>query len=101
MAGEITRPVITVQHHKAHFAAVLGEHKLFSANKKVLGVVWDGTGYGDDGQIWGGEFFIYEDRGIKRAHHFSYFDWIAGDKMSREPRISFLSLCDTELYHLW
>lgn len=100
LAREINKPVIAVQHHKAHFAAVLGEHKLFSANKKVLGVVWDGTGYGEDGQIWGGEFFIYEDRGIKRAHHFSYFDWIAGDKMSKEPRISFFSLCDTELSDL-
>lgn len=99
-AREINRPVIAVQHHKAHFASVLGEHELFSANKKVLGVVWDGTGYGDDGQIWGGEFFIYEDRAIKRSNHFSYFDWIAGDKMSKEPRISFLTLCDTELYHL-
>ncbi|MDZ7614170.1 MAG: hypothetical protein U5K51_11110 [Flavobacteriaceae bacterium] len=99
-ADEIKSPVIAVQHHKAHFASVLGEHKLFSANKKVLGVVWDGTGYGDDGQIWGGEFFVYEDRRINRAHHFSYFDWIAGDKMSKEPRISFLSLCETELYDL-
>ena len=48
-----------IQHHKAHFASVLAEHKLFNAEEPVLGVVWDGTGYGDDQQIWGGEFFRY------------------------------------------
>ena len=84
--------VIKVQHHKAHFASVLGEHELFNSKEPVLGVIWDGTGYGDDGQIWGGEFFSYHNQGMKRVAHFEYFDWLAGDKMAQEPRLSFLSL---------
>lgn len=99
-ARQINKPIFEVQHHKAHFASVLGEHQLFSSNKKVLGVVWDGTGYGDDGQIWGGEFFIYQGRSIERINHFSYFDWIAGDKMAKEPRISCLALCNPDYAHL-
>ncbi|HKK11204.1 MAG TPA: hypothetical protein VJ945_00110, partial [Flavobacteriaceae bacterium] len=83
-----------IQHHKAHFASVLGEHHLFKDHNAVLGVIWDGTGYGDDKHIWGGEFFEYKSREIKRISHFEYFDWLAGDKMSKEPRISLFSLAD-------
>ncbi len=79
-----------IQHHKAHFAAVLGEHNLFDTHEPVLGVVFDGTGYGDDGQIWGGEFFLYENHKIDRIHHLPCFPFITGDKMVREPRISLL-----------
>lgn len=92
---------VIIQHHKAHFASVLGEHQLFDAEERVLGVVWDGTGYGDDGTIWGGEFFIYENRTIKRANHFQYFDWLANDKMAQEPRLSLLSLLnETKRHHI-
>jgi len=82
----------SIQHHKAHFASVLGEHEQFETNDPVLGVVWDGTGYGDDRQIWGGEFFMYQNHTIERFTHFDYFDWLAGDKMAQEPRLSLLSL---------
>jgi len=83
---------IEIQHHKAHFAAVLGEHDLFNTNQNILGVVWDGTGYGDDGNIWGGEFFNYSNGQIDRIAHFEYYNWLSGDKMSKEPRLSLLSL---------
>lgn len=86
-----------IQHHKAHFSSVLGEHDLFDSNEKILGVVWDGTGYGDDKQIWGGEFFEYQSYKIDRISHFDYFNWIAGDKMSKEPRLSLLSLSNDEM----
>ena len=89
--------VIKIQHHKAHFASVLGEHELFEANLPVLGVIWDGTGYGEDKHIWGGEFFGYRDNRMERITHFEYFDWLAGDKMAREPRLSFLSLADEQM----
>jgi hydrogenase maturation protein HypF len=79
-----------IQHHKAHFSAVLAENDLIRSKKTVLGVVWDGTGLGDDGNVWGGEFFIYENNEINRCCHFDYFPVIAGDKMAREPRISAL-----------
>jgi len=89
--------IFEIQHHKAHFASVLGEHELFGKNNSVLGVVWDGTGFGDDGNIWGGEFFTNHSGKIDRLSHFEYFDWLAGDKMSKEPRLSLLSLADSTM----
>ncbi|UII75385.1 carbamoyltransferase HypF [Flagellimonas sp. HMM57] len=84
--------LISIQHHKAHFASVLGEHKLFETKEKILGVVWDGTGLGEDNAIWGGEFFAYENCNMERLTHFEYVDWLAADKMAKEPRLSLLSL---------
>lgn len=81
-----------IQHHKAHFGAVLAENNLLLSNQRVLGVIWDGTGYGDDGQIWGGEFFVYENKNIKRVAFLDYFPQLLGDKMSKEPRLSALCL---------
>ncbi|MCV6631767.1 MAG: carbamoyltransferase HypF [Flavobacteriaceae bacterium] len=87
-----------IQHHKAHFAAIMGEHQLF--HQHVLGVVFDGSGYGDDDHIWGGEFFDYHNHRIQRINHLSYFDWILGDKMAREPRISLLVLSSPPMQDL-
>lgn len=81
-------PHLKVQHHVAHFCSVLGENELLDIDEPVLGVIWDGTGYGTDGQIWGGEFFTYENRQIERFGHFRYFPQLLGDKMSRESRLS-------------
>lgn len=85
-------PVLEVQHHKAHFAAVLAENDLIEISSPVLGVVWDGTGLGDDGNSWGGEFFLYHERNMRRVAHLSYFPVLSGDKMAREPRLSAFSL---------
>ena len=85
-------PIHKIQHHQAHFAAVLAENNLLESKEPVLGVIWDGTGLGDDGQIWGGEFFTYHQNNFLRCYHFDYFPMILGDKMAREPRISALSL---------
>jgi hydrogenase maturation protein HypF len=85
-------PIHLIQHHRAHFAAVLAEHEeLFSASP-ALGFMWDGSGYGDDGQIWGGEVFLKHDGAFQRILHIDYFPVLAGDKMSREPRIAALAL---------
>lgn len=89
--------LVKIQHHKAHFASVLGEHQLFDCKEKILGVIWDGTGYGEDKNIWGGEFFTFYNSKIDRLTHFKYFDWVAGDKMSKEPRLSLFSLADEEI----
>ncbi|GAB3021372.1 carbamoyltransferase HypF [Spirosoma pulveris] len=85
-------PLIAIQHHEAHLAAVLAENRLMEQAGPVLGVIWDGTGYGTDGQIWGGEFIKFEDGAFERVGHFAYFDALLGDKMPREPRLSALSL---------
>ncbi len=85
---------IDIQHHKAHFAAVLAENNLLQPSAQpVLGVVWDGTGFGDDGNIWGGEFFTYENNVMERSAHFGYFPFISGDNMPRNPRISAVAAC--------
>ena len=86
---------ISVQHHKAHFAAVLAENGLMESDDPVLGVIWDGSGYGEDGNIWGSEFLSYHKRKMNRICHLDYFPVLAGDKMAREPRLSALSLCFT------
>ena len=96
LATNIDAEIVEIQHHKAHFCSVLGEHKLFNSKQKVLGVIWDGTGLGDDDQIWGGEFFEYENNQINRINHFEYYNWVANDKMANEPRLSLLSLLDED-----
>jgi len=92
--------LIAIQHHKAHFTSVLGEHQLFDSKENILGVIWDGTGFGEDSNIWGGEFFSYENHTIERLTHFEYADWIAADKMAKEPRLSLLSMLPETEKHI-
>ena len=67
-AGLGTHRTIAVQHHRAHVASVLAERGEW--DKRVLGVSFDGTGYGDDGSIWGGEIFVGSVReGFERVAH--------------------------------
>lgn len=97
LAHQFVAAFIKIQHHKAHFASVLGEHQLFNSDDKILGVIWDGTGFGDDQNIWGGEFFTYQKNSMNRFANLAYFNWIAGDKMAKEPRLSLLSLASEEM----
>ncbi len=80
-----------IQHHQAHFAAILGEKKLWN-KEKVLGIVWDGIGFGTDTEIWGGEFFLYRNEEMERVSQLENFAWILGDKMSKTPKISALAV---------
>ncbi len=89
---ELEISIRQIQHHQAHFGAILGEHNLIQSTEPVLGVIWDGTGLGEDQQIWGGEFFRYQDYQFERCGQFSYFQSLAGDKMAREPRMSALAI---------
>jgi hydrogenase maturation protein HypF len=75
-------PLTKVQHHHAHMASVMAEHAL---DEKVLGIIWDGTGYGTDGKIWGGEFFVGDYTGFERCAHFDYVPIPGGDKATEEP----------------
>ncbi len=86
-------PVEEVYHHEAHACAVLAENKLLKSKEPVLCVVWDGTGYGEDKQSWGGEFFMYEKQSFKRIAHLSYIPVWQGDIMAREPRLSAFFVC--------
>lgn len=73
---------IGVQHHHAHIASCMAENGL---SEKVIGVAFDGTGYGTDGKIWGGEFLIADFSGFERSAHLRYIPLAGGDTAVREP----------------
>jgi hydrogenase maturation protein HypF len=74
-------PKLAVQHHHAHIASCMAEN---GVREKVIGIAFDGTGYGADGQIWGGEFLICDYAGYERAAHLRYVPLIGGDRAVRE-----------------
>jgi hydrogenase maturation protein HypF len=73
---------IAVQHHHAHIASCLVEN---GARELVIGVAFDGTGYGSDGRIWGGEFLVGDLQGFKRMAHLEYIPMPGGDSAIRKP----------------
>ena len=84
---------IGVQHHHAHIASCMAENGI---TEKVIGVAFDGTGYGTDGKIWGGEFLVADFAGFERRAHFRYIALAGGDKAVREPwRLGLSYLLDT------
>jgi hydrogenase maturation protein HypF len=82
-------PIIRVQHHQAHVAACAAESDV---EGEYLGVSWDGTGYGLDGAIWGGEFFRAEGNHFERVAHLRSFGLPGGDVAVREGWRSATSL---------
>ncbi|YAI82678.1 MAG: carbamoyltransferase HypF [cyanobacterium endosymbiont of Rhopalodia sterrenbergii] len=76
-------PVVKVQHHYAHVLSCIAENGI---TEPVLGVAWDGTGYGEDGTIWGGEFLLITDNGYQRVAHFRPFKLPGGNQAVKEPR---------------
>lgn len=77
-----TEGKIGVQHHHAHIASVMAEHHL---EGPVIGVSFDGTGYGTDGQIWGGEFLLAEEGRFERLGHLAYLPMPGGEAAILEP----------------
>ena len=96
IAGESGLPATTVQHHHAHIAAVLAEH---GERGPAVGVSYDGTGYGDDGQVWGAEFLHADLLGYRRLARLRYVPLPGGDLAARLPwraALGWLS-CDPSL----
>ena len=90
LAQEWRLPLVRVQHHHAHIAACLAELAL---DEPVLGLAWDGSGYGSDGVLWGGEALRVEGAQFTRLGHLREFPLPGGERAIREPRRSALGLC--------
>ncbi|PQO43938.1 carbamoyltransferase HypF [Blastopirellula marina] len=83
MAAEVRSNVQPLQHHHAHAAAAMLQHAFL--DQEVLAVVWDGTGYGSDQSIWGGEFLQVADKQFQRFAHLRSFVLPGGEAAIREP----------------
>jgi hydrogenase maturation protein HypF len=82
LAATLSVPLVPVQHHHAHVVSCMAEHKL---DGEVLGIAWDGAGYGGDGQVWGGEFFIAGYRRFTRFASLTPFRLLGGEAAMKEP----------------
>ena len=82
-------PGLAVQHHHAHLAACMAENDV---DGEVLGVTWDGAGYGDDGALWGGEFLLGDASSYRRVAHVRPFRLPGGEAAIKEPRRTALGL---------
>lgn len=82
-ARRVSSDVVEVQHHHAHVLSCMAENQI---EGEVLGVSWDGTGYGTDGTVWGGEFLITRGSGFERFAAFKTFRLAGGEKAIKEPR---------------
>jgi hydrogenase maturation protein HypF len=78
----VSVPIFQVQHHEAHIASAIIDNDI---KGEALGVAFDGTGYGTDSRIWGGEFFTGDVKKFKRAAHLEYIPMPGGDMAIREP----------------
>lgn len=87
-ANEHQLPLLKVQHHHAHIASVMAEHNIQGS---VIGVSFDGTGYGTDGKVWGGEFLHCTGSEFTRMSHLKYVKMIGGDSSMKEAWKSALS----------
>jgi hydrogenase maturation protein HypF len=76
-------PLVRVQHHYAHVLSCMAENEL---DAPILGISWDGSGYGPDGTVWGGEFLLVNDHGYERAAHLRTFPLPGSEKAVKEPR---------------
>jgi hydrogenase maturation protein HypF len=90
-AEGLNLPVIEIQHHHAHILSCMAENRV---DPPVLGVAWDGTGYGPDGTIWGGEFLHLTPTGWERVARLRPWKLLGGEKAVKEPRRVALGLLE-------
>jgi len=88
-AEEWTKHAVHIQHHLAHIVSCMAENELTG---KILGVAWDGTGYGLDGTVWGGEFLVIDGAAMERMTSLRTFALPGGEKAVREPFRSAIGL---------
>lgn len=91
LSEETGLPLIRIQHHYAHIASVLAENHCFNA-ESAIGLAFDGTGYGTDGFIWGGEALLCNNAGFERVYHLDNFPLPGGDTAIRKPYRQALAL---------
>jgi hydrogenase maturation protein HypF len=84
-------PLYRVQHHHAHIASCMADNGL-DGSHPVIGLAFDGTGYGEDGAIWGGEFLVADYSGFQRLYHLAYFPLPGGDAAIKRPARTALAL---------
>jgi len=88
------KEVVQIQHHYAHALATMFEYNL---EGDYLAFIFDGTGYGDDGSIWGGEVFVANRHTYERVHYFKPFKLIGGEKAVKNPSNTAVALLDEEV----
>lgn len=86
LAVQWNKPIVLIQHHHAHIASIMAEYDL----QNCIGVAFDGTGYGTDGCVWGGEFLLCKGSEFERSAHLSYVTLCGGDKASRSADLTAL-----------
>ncbi len=89
-AESLDLPLVKIQHHEAHVAAVMAEYQI---DEPVIGIAYDGTGWGTDNAIWGGEIFVGDYHKLERYYHLNYMPLPGGDRAIKHPiRIAFAYL---------
>lgn len=86
LAEQVHKPLISIQHHHAHIASVMAEHNL----KSCIGVAFDGTGYGMDGCVWGGEFLLCKGSQFERSAHLNEVTLCGGNSASKDAGLTAL-----------
>ena len=89
LAAQVDAPLHPVQHHRAHVLSCMAENEV---EFPALGVAWDGTGYGTDGTVWGGEFLLAGKNSFERVAHFRQFRLPGGEAAIKQPRRSALGV---------
>ena len=84
LSAQYDAPLYPIQHHFAHVLGLMAENKIH-LDEKIIGISTDGIGYGDDGNVWGGEILLTDYRGYERVAHLEYQPMIGGDRCTKYP----------------